>query len=190
MCDTSSHGSDHLWLIWKESIKNCRCYRADTAGGTDGRTDGQSDGQTDGRTDGVKPIYPPTTSLFGGINTLLNLSQVINFIIEVVVTDRFHCICFRCLCQSCNVTMYIFQSCHLCYVIYTCDWPFALCTTLAINAFNCNCHCHCHSLYPLMAGQHKVAYHNHISSNTYKIYIHNTTHLNTKRNGAHGEICI
>ena len=47
--------SDHLWLIWKESIQNCRCYRADTAGGTDGRTDGQ--------TDGVKPIYPPTTSL-------------------------------------------------------------------------------------------------------------------------------
>ena len=58
VCDTPSHGSDHLWLIWKESIQNCRCYRADTAGGTDGRTDG--------RTDGVKPIYPPTTSLFGG----------------------------------------------------------------------------------------------------------------------------
>ena len=34
--------------------------RADTTGGTDGRTDG--------RTDGVKPIYPPTTSLFGGYN--------------------------------------------------------------------------------------------------------------------------
>ena len=28
--DTPSHASDHLWLIWKESIKNCRCYRADT----------------------------------------------------------------------------------------------------------------------------------------------------------------
>ena len=52
-----------LWLIWKESIQNCRCYRADTAAGTDGRTDGQTDGQTEG----VKPIYPPTTSLFGGI---------------------------------------------------------------------------------------------------------------------------
>ena len=64
MCDTPSHGSDHLWLIWKESIQNCRCYRADTAGGTDGRTDGR----TDRRTDGVKPIYPPTTSLFGGYN--------------------------------------------------------------------------------------------------------------------------
>ena len=55
MCDTPSDGIDHLWLIWKESIQNCRCYRADTAAGTDGRTDGQ--------TDGVKPIYPPTTSL-------------------------------------------------------------------------------------------------------------------------------
>ena len=39
MCHTPSHGSDHLWLIWKESIQNCRCYRTDTAGGTDGRTD-------------------------------------------------------------------------------------------------------------------------------------------------------
>ena len=37
--DTPSHGSDHLWLIWKESILNCRCYRADTAAGTDGQTD-------------------------------------------------------------------------------------------------------------------------------------------------------
>ena len=34
--DTLSYGSDHLWLIWKESIQNCRCYRADTAGGADG----------------------------------------------------------------------------------------------------------------------------------------------------------
>ena len=51
MCDTPSHGSDHLWLIWKESIQNCRCYRADTAAGTDGRTDGQTDGRTDRRTE-------------------------------------------------------------------------------------------------------------------------------------------
>ena len=29
-CDTSSHTSDHLYQIWKESIKNCRCYREDT----------------------------------------------------------------------------------------------------------------------------------------------------------------
>ena len=29
-CDTSSHASDHLYHIWKESIKNCRCYREDT----------------------------------------------------------------------------------------------------------------------------------------------------------------
>ena len=26
---TPSHASDHLYHIWKESIKNCRCYRAD-----------------------------------------------------------------------------------------------------------------------------------------------------------------
>ena len=43
MCDTPSHDSDHLWLIWKESIQTCRCYRADTAAGTDGRTDGRSE---------------------------------------------------------------------------------------------------------------------------------------------------
>ena len=29
-CNTSSHASDHLYHIWKESIKNCRCYREDT----------------------------------------------------------------------------------------------------------------------------------------------------------------
>ena len=47
MCDTPSHGSDRLWLIWKESIQNCRCYRADTAGGTDRRTDGRTDRRTE-----------------------------------------------------------------------------------------------------------------------------------------------
>ena len=29
-CDTPSHASDHFYQIWKESIRNCRCYRADT----------------------------------------------------------------------------------------------------------------------------------------------------------------
>ena len=41
--DTPSYGSDHLCLIWKESIHNCRCYRADTACGTDGWMDGQTE---------------------------------------------------------------------------------------------------------------------------------------------------
>ena len=40
-------------------------------GRRDGRTDGRTDGWTDGRTDGVKPIYPPTTSLFVGYNNVL-----------------------------------------------------------------------------------------------------------------------
>ena len=65
--DTPSHASDHLCLIWKESIQNCRPYRADTACGTDGRTDGRTDGLTDGRTEGVKPIYPPTTRIMSNI---------------------------------------------------------------------------------------------------------------------------
>ena len=29
-CDTPSHASDHLCQMWKESIGNSRCYRADT----------------------------------------------------------------------------------------------------------------------------------------------------------------
>ena len=33
-----------------------------------GSRDRRTDGQTDRQTDGVKPIYPPTTSLFGGYN--------------------------------------------------------------------------------------------------------------------------
>ena len=36
MCNTSSHASDHWCLIWKESIQNCRSYRANTACGMDG----------------------------------------------------------------------------------------------------------------------------------------------------------
>ena len=31
-CDTPSHAIDHLYQIWKESILNCRCYRADMKG--------------------------------------------------------------------------------------------------------------------------------------------------------------
>ena len=29
-CDPPSHAGDHLCQIWKESTRNCRCYRADT----------------------------------------------------------------------------------------------------------------------------------------------------------------
>ena len=53
VCDTLSHGSDHLCLIWKESIHNCRCYGADTACGTDvfGEFDLSCHERTDRRTD-------------------------------------------------------------------------------------------------------------------------------------------
>ena len=64
MCDTLSHGSDHLWLIWKESIQNCRCYRADTAGGTDGRTDGRTDRRTE-----WNQYTPQQLRCSGGITT-------------------------------------------------------------------------------------------------------------------------
>ena len=63
--DTPSHGSDHLCLIWKESIHNCRWYRADTACRTDGRTDGRTDRRTDGRSE--TSIPPQQLRCAGGI---------------------------------------------------------------------------------------------------------------------------
>ena len=47
--------NDHLCLIWKESIQNCRSYRADTEYETDGQTDGRSETK-----------ISPTTLLCGG----------------------------------------------------------------------------------------------------------------------------
>ena len=40
---TPSHAIDHLYQIWKESILNCRCHRADTGCRTDRRTDGRTE---------------------------------------------------------------------------------------------------------------------------------------------------
>ena len=83
VCDTPSHGSDHLCLIWKESIHNCRWYRADTACGTDGRTDG--------RTDGVKPVYPPQQLRCAGgiIIYMVKLTMVLhNSHISTTITIR------------------------------------------------------------------------------------------------------
>ena len=76
--DTPSHGSDHLCLIWKESIHNCRWYRADTACGTDGWTDGQTDGRTDRRTDGRSETSIPPQQLrcAGGIITHHDLESL------------------------------------------------------------------------------------------------------------------
>ena len=43
MHNTPSHTSDGLCLILKESIQNCKCFRADTACRTDRRTDRQTE---------------------------------------------------------------------------------------------------------------------------------------------------
>ena len=51
MHNTPSHASDHLCQIWKESIQNCRCYKADMPCETDGQR---------GR---VKAICHPTKQL-------------------------------------------------------------------------------------------------------------------------------
>ena len=80
MRDTPSHCSDHLCLILKESIHNCRWYRTDTACGTDGRTDGRTDRRTDGQTDGRtewNQYTPPTTSLCGGYNDRIDNVQAL-----------------------------------------------------------------------------------------------------------------
>ena len=58
-CDTPSHAINHLYQIWKESILNCRCYKAD-AGRMDGRTDGRSETN-----------IPSTTLLCGGYKNLI-----------------------------------------------------------------------------------------------------------------------
>ena len=68
--DTPSHGSDHLCLIWKESIHNCRWYRADTACGTDGRTDGQTDGRSE------TSIPPQQLRCAGGIISNIPASSI------------------------------------------------------------------------------------------------------------------
>ena len=47
---TPSHANDHLCQIRKESIQNCRSYRAECR--MDGQTCGQTDVQTCGQTDG------------------------------------------------------------------------------------------------------------------------------------------
>ena len=57
------HASDHVCLIWKESIKNCMRYRADNRGSK--RTNRQTDTQTDGKADFK---IPPLTSLRRGYN--------------------------------------------------------------------------------------------------------------------------
>ena len=69
-CDTQAHAIDHLYQIWKESILNCSCYRADTGCGTDGRTDGRMDGRTDGQTDGRTEWnqYTPNNFVVWGYN--------------------------------------------------------------------------------------------------------------------------
>ena len=49
--DTPSHADDHICPIWKDSIQNYRCYRADTAHGTDRQMDRWTDRQMDRQMD-------------------------------------------------------------------------------------------------------------------------------------------
>ena len=96
MCDTPSHGSDHLWLIWKESIQNCRCYRADTAAGTDGRTDRRTDRRTE-----WNQYTPQQLRCSGGIITR-------NYFSSNMLHKRIH---YKkmCLLEKCNGCIYTFQ---------------------------------------------------------------------------------
>ena len=100
VCNTPSHGSDHLYLIWKKSIHSYWCYRVDTACGMDGRTDRRMER----RTDGVKPVYPTTTSLCGEYNndmtyrTFLPLPYRFHF--------RRHIFVFFIISQHCDDTSF------------------------------------------------------------------------------------
>ena len=51
--NTPSHASHHLCFIWKESTRNCRCYRADTQCGMDRQTAGVGSGWVG---DGIRVI--------------------------------------------------------------------------------------------------------------------------------------
>ena len=70
----------HL-LKWLDNMYKYEMDPTRTVGATERTRDaGWTDGRTDGRTDGVKPIYTPTSSLFGGINT--EMSVICKWIIE------------------------------------------------------------------------------------------------------------
>ena len=62
----------YTWHFLKLLDKICK-YEMDPTR-TVGATEGMWDGRTDRRTDGVKPIYPPTTLLFGGYNYVTAMS--------------------------------------------------------------------------------------------------------------------
>ena len=64
--NTPSHASDHLCLIWKESIQKCRSYRADTECGTDGRTEWKQYTPNNFVVRGYKKIKGPAHMAEGG----------------------------------------------------------------------------------------------------------------------------
>ena len=66
MPDIHSHPNDHLCIIWKEPIQNCRRYIADTAC------------RMDGQTDGMKLIYPNNIVLRGYSNPWKNFQHIIS----------------------------------------------------------------------------------------------------------------
>ena len=83
MHDTPSHANDHLCLIWKESIQNCRCYRVDIAY----RTDGQ---HRDRQMDRVKPIYPPPTTLLDNYE-IINVKDILTVVKLKQVPSQIAC---------------------------------------------------------------------------------------------------
>ena len=62
MHNTPSHASDHLCLIWKESIENSRSFTADMACGMDGRMEWNQ-------------YTPPPPNSFGGGYNQSHISQ-------------------------------------------------------------------------------------------------------------------
>ena len=93
--DTPSHGSDHLCLIWKESIHNCRWYGH---GMRDRRTDGRTDGRTDRRTDGRSETSIPPPNNFVVYNDSLpthiciTQAQWVNMYSYAILHQSIYCI--------------------------------------------------------------------------------------------------
>ena len=74
----------HAYEIWNWNSKANLTYAPETMLSTDRRTDGR----TDGETDKVNPVYPPPTSLGGGIKSCFML-LLHNFL---VISDVLSCL--------------------------------------------------------------------------------------------------
>ena len=83
-CKKNLHATHFLKLL--DKMYKYEMDPTRTVGATERTRDaGRMDGQTDGRTDGVKPIYPPTTSLFRGIISWHFINLILNAAVWLLI---------------------------------------------------------------------------------------------------------